>query len=118
MNGAPVSVIPALGAGTLIEVLSAVFDYVYGTAQYTSGGAIGLFYGAETGPLASGTLASTFLTTPTVDQIGLVDGALASSASSTVLNTAIVVSNQSGAFATGNGTMIVKVKYRVHIGLS
>ena len=118
MNTTPVSVIPAQGAGTLIEVLSAVADYIYGTAQYTSGGAIGLFYGVETGPLATATLASTFLTSPTVNQIGIMEGALASSASSTVLNTAIVISNQSGVFATGNGTMIVKVKYRVHIGLS
>ena len=112
-----VPIIAAQGAGTLIEVLSYTLENVYGTAQFTAGGAIQLSYGAGVTIPASATVAATFLTSPTAKQVIVAAGALASNLFSAVGNTAIRLACATQEFATGDGTMVVKVAYRVHSGL-
>src|ERR1022692_5199448 len=61
LNSAPPAIIAAAGAGTLIEVLSAVLENVFLTAAFANGGVIQLSYGASTTVPASATVAATFL---------------------------------------------------------
>ncbi len=117
MHATPIPILPAQGAGTLIEVISMVLENIFLTGAYANGGAIGLYYGAAASVLASATLASTFLTSPAANQIGMVAGALASNLSSAVLNQPLVLSCAGAEFITGAGSLIARVKYRVHTGL-
>jgi hypothetical protein len=119
MSVTPLVLVPAQGAGTVIEVVSCLLELVYGSAVFAGGGAIGLYYSANTGPLASTTVAATFLTTPTVNQVALMTDALASAAASTVENEPLVLSNATAPFTAGTGsTLNVRLKYRLHSGLA
>lgn len=115
--GTGTALVAAQGAGTLIEILSLLLENVYLTAAFTAGGAIQASYGAGVTIPASATVASTFLTSPAASQSILVAGALASNLSSAVLNTAVNLACATQEFATGAGSLIVKVAYRVHTGL-
>lgn len=114
-----VAILPAQGAGTLIEIVSMVLENVFLTAAYANGGAIQLSYGAAptTTIPASATIAATFLTSPTASQSILVAGALASNLSSAVLNTAVSLNAATADFITGAGSLKYRIAYRVHSGL-
>lgn len=112
-----IQIVAAQGAGTLIEVTSCVLENVYGTAAFTAGGVIQLSYGAGVTIPASATVAATFLTSPAAKQVIVLAGALGTNLLSSVGNTAIRLACATQDFATGDGTMVVKVAYRVHAGL-
>lgn len=116
----PTVVIPAQGAGTLIDIESVVFENIFGTAAFTAGAAFGLYYGNDaSGVLAlSATVAATFLTSPVANQIIKQAGGLATNLASAALNTKVVVACATQDFATGAGSLTMKVAYRVHTGLS
>lgn len=117
LNSAPTAIIAAAGAGTLIEVLSAVLENVFLTGAFANGGVIQLSYGASTTTPASATVAATFLTSPTANQVIVLAGALATNLASAALNTAIYLACATADFITGAGHVTVKVAYRVHTGL-
>jgi hypothetical protein len=118
LNSAPTTILAAQGAGSLIEVVSVIFENVFLTAAFANGGAIALYYGNDsTGVLASATVAATFLTSPAASQSIMVAGALASNLSSAVLNTKLVLACATADFITGAGSLKVRVNYRVHFGL-
>jgi hypothetical protein len=117
-NSAPLIIVPAQGAGTLIEVVSLVLENVYLTAAFANGGALALYYGVDaTGVLASATVAATFLTSPAANQMIMAAGALATNLSSNVLNKGLAFANPTADFITGAGSLIGKLTYRVHTGL-
>ena len=116
LNATPVSIVPAQGAGTLVEVISAVFENLYTTAAFAAGSALGLVYGAA-GVAAAPTVAATFLTSPAANQTIMVAGAIATQLSSAVLNTAVVLQAASTEFTTGGGSLTVRCSYRVHRGM-
>ena len=116
LNATPVSIVPAQGAGTLVEVISAVFENLYKTAAFAAGSALGLVYGAA-GVAAAPTVAATFLTSPAANQTIMVAGAIATQLSSAVLNTAVVLQAASTEFTTGGGSLTVRCAYRVHRGM-
>ena len=118
-NTAPVTLLAAQGAGTLIEVISLTIEAVYGSAAFVGGGAIAAYLGTNSGGvLASATIAATFLTTFAASQVIRVAGAQAVAASTTVLNKALVLANPTADFTSGTAaTGIVKLVYRVHSGL-
>lgn len=118
LHSVGVPIIPAQGAGTLIEIVSMVLENVFLTAAYASGGAIQLSYGtgASTTIPATATVAATFLTSPVASQVISVAGALATNLSSAILNTGIVLAAASNDFTTGAGSLIYHVQYRVHSG--
>lgn len=119
LNTAPVSVIAAQGAGTLIEVTSAVLELVYGSAAFTGGGTVQLSYGNATTYPASVTIAATVFTTFAANQAILFAGAMAVTATTNTLNKAIFLFGNTGNFAVGTGaTGILKIAYRVHSNLS
>lgn len=114
----PITLVAAQGAGSLIEVMGVTLENVYGTAAFTSGGVISINYkNGGTLTAAATTIAATFLTSPTANQSTLLTPALASALSSNVVNMPVVITNATGNFATGDGTVIVHCRYRVHTGL-
>lgn len=117
MYTTPVELIPAPAAGSFVVVQQAILVNENGGTAWTSGGAITIGYSnANPGsPNAlSGTIAATFLTSPIVKQILTLAGAqIASAAESTVDALGIFISNATGVFATGTGTLKVRLLYTV-----
>jgi hypothetical protein len=117
MYTTPVELLPAPGATAFYVVTQAILVNENGGTAWTSGGAITIGYSnANPGsPNAlTGTVAATFLTSPTVTQaITLAGAQIASSATSALVNLGIFISNATGVFATGTGTLKVKLIYSV-----
>lgn len=114
----PIQVIPAKGAGTLIELTTCTLDLKRGSAAFTSGGTVTFGWGAtDATTAAAATIASTVFTTFTASQAITVAGAMAVTADSLTLNLPIWVSAGSADFATGTGaTGVLDCSYRVHSG--
>ena len=113
-----VSIIPAQGTGTLIEVQRATLDLAYGSANFAGAGIGQLSYGNATTYPASATFANAFYTTFAANQAISVAGALASTASTNILNTAVWY-NANANFTSGTGASgVLSVGYRVISGLS
>jgi hypothetical protein len=113
----PVELIPAPKAGSFIVVQQAIFVNENGGTAWTAGGAITVGYSnANPGSpdALSGTVAATFLTSPTVKQILTLAGAqIASAAESTVDALGIFISNATQLFATGTGVLKIRLLYTV-----
>ena len=115
MSVTPVQLVAAPGSNRIVVPVAYQFTYLFDTAQYAAGGAIGVEYGntaALAGPAASTTLAAatfngyaasnTFTLTPDVTDT------LAN-----VVNAGLFLSNTVGAFTTGAGTLKVNTLYMV-----
>jgi hypothetical protein len=113
MYDTPVVIIPAPSATSIIMLSRIVGVYLFGTAQYTAGGAIGLEAGAVAhgaGPARSTTLAAatfngyaasnTFELTP--DNTDTV---------ANLIGLGVYLSNATADFATGDGTLYMDVNY-------
>lgn len=118
MYDTPVQLIAAPGAGKLILIDSILWDIAFVSAQYDAGGAIAAQYGNTVhggGPAASGSLAAASLNG--VAASGFLSNAgsagLLNVAASASENTAVYLSNASGAFTTGDSTVNLYIKYRV-----
>jgi hypothetical protein len=113
----PVELIPAPAAGSFIVVDQAILVNENGGTAWTGGGALTIGYSnANPGsPNAlTGTIAATFLTSPTVKQIITLAGAqIASAAESTVDALGIFISNAGAVFATGTGSLKIRLLYSV-----
>lgn len=118
LHSAPALLLAAPGAGLLIDVDSVLLNYVYGTTQFASGGAIQASYGAGA-TAATGTVAATFLTSPTANQITKLAGGsgMSNILSSAALNTAIYLYAATGDFTTGDGSLVALIKYRIISGM-
>jgi hypothetical protein len=117
MYTTPVQIVAAPGSGKLILIDSILWDIAFVSAQYTAGGAIQAQYGNTThgaGPAASASIAAATLNG--VAASGFIangSGAATLNAPATVENTAVYMSNATQAFATGDSTVTLYVKYRV-----
>ena len=113
----PVQLLPAPGVGLAYVVNKAtLIDENTGTA-YASGGAITVGYGttASTSALAS-TVAATFLTSGTTYQWIAESGVLNSViTAANATNQPIYITNATGAFTTGTGTLKVVIEYMVAV---
>jgi hypothetical protein len=113
----PVELIPAPAAGSFIVVDQAILVNENGGTAWTAGGAITIGYSnANPGSpdALTGTIAAAFLTSPIVKQIITLAGAqIASAAESTVDALGIFISNATQAFATGTGTLKIRLLYTV-----
>lgn len=124
MFAAPVQVLPAQGAGTLIVVTKGVANAVFGSAAFTGGGNIALYYGSVSPPvsLGSNTIVPAFLTTFSANQIVNMGGANGAAVnvvvSSIALNKGLFVSNATAPYAVGTGaTVTFTIQYYVLSGL-
>jgi hypothetical protein len=118
MEATPVQLVPAAGAGTMLQVVSCILENLNTGTAYANGGVIGLYYGTtnQTYP-ASGTVAATFLTTPTAKAIAVLAQGITDDLSADVLNQALSISNATAPFITGTGTLKVYLTYAVLAGL-
>jgi hypothetical protein len=111
----PLLIIPAQGAHTWIVCTNSIYEFDYGTTQYTAGGAFGLQYDSTVH--AGGTAASATLAAATINGFTANNGfTLAGAATGTMasmVNKGIYLCNATAAFATGDSTITATIPYKV-----
>lgn len=112
MYTTPVSLVAAPGAGYVLAFEKAVLIYDSTATAYTGGGVITINYGGG-GAAQSSNLAATFLT-GAGDKIFNLEKLNAASGLTMPVNTALVITNASGAFATGTGVCRCYITYSVY----
>ena len=116
MYAAPLQLIAPPGAGKQIVVQRAVAAMTFVAAQYASGGNVALQYDSTVhgaGPLASAVVAAATVNAYAASSdVGLA-GADTSGASSAKTNKGLYISNDTGAFTTGDGTWNIHVWYEI-----
>lgn len=118
LNSTPITLVTAQGAGTIIQVDKISLNYIYNSTTYASGGAISAIYGTNTAKAATGTAAASVITGTSNGFATLLPTAIAQNGTLTdYVNKAISLSNATGAFTTGNGTIAYKVFYTVLSGI-
>jgi hypothetical protein len=119
MNGTPVTLVAAPGAGKAIIVDEIELFHDYSTAAYTSGGDLSIEYATSGTDVL--TIDSTFVTgaadantvtKPTVYTSSGTDTGFDLAANT---NKAIQATNATGAFANGNAANIIKWRIRYHV---
>lgn len=112
---APVQIIPAQGAHTIVVVNNVFVEFDYGTTQFAAGGAAGLQYDSTVH--LAGTAATATVAAATINGFAANNGfTLAGAATGTMasmVNKGIYWSNATGAFTTGDSSMILNVRYDV-----
>lgn len=115
MYATPVQAIAAPGSGKAIIVKQVFVQHEYGSAAFTGGGAIVLQYGNTAngaGRKCADTLSADVLTT--AEKRGqMQNGQLAASTSTDYENVAAFFSNETAAFATGDGTATYSIWYSI-----
>jgi hypothetical protein len=107
MNATPLTLVPAPGAGLSIIVDWIAFKYIYAGTVFASGGAISFQYSG--GASVTTTVPAATLTTAASATIAV--GNLAADVTA-VINTAVTMTNATGAFTGGTGaSVIVSVSY-------
>lgn len=107
---APILIAPAPGTNFMYTDVSAQFLDTYGSAQFTTGGSVGIQYG-NTANLA-GTLATSTVTNTEVNGIAansifsLIPATVVPTAKASIANAGLYLSNDTAAFAAGTGAII------------
>lgn len=110
MNGAPVVILPAPGAGKAIIVTNFIFEYVYGTTAYQNGGQVQLNYTGQALQASAGlSAANTLLQGASCVTSGI--GPTAARPNAQIANTGISLTNGTAPFIAGDGTANVTVLY-------
>ena len=115
MNATPVSVVAAPGEGKVLEFISATLVYDYDTAQYGGGGDVTLAYDSG-GATVSNTVVKANSFGATGDKVYSLNAVNAAGGYSMPVNTALVITNATGAFTdpgTAAGVGRLKIAYRV-----
>lgn len=112
MYATPVTVVAAPGAGYALAFKSAVLIYDSTATAYTNGGVITINYGGG-GAAQSSNLAATFLT-GAGDKVFNLEKLNGAGGLTMPVNTALVITNASGAFTTGTGVCRLQITYTVH----
>jgi hypothetical protein len=115
MYTTPVQLIAAPGSSKVISLDDVVFYLSYGTATYAGGGTVELNYDTDgTQLLGTTNVASCITTSSSNVQKGNILPISTSTFNITVgINKAIVITNNTGVFTTGDGTLKVFLKYRI-----
>lgn len=111
MYTTPIVVAPALGTEYAYNFDSAVLIYDSTATAFTAGGAISINYSG--GAATSTTLAATFLT-GAGDKVWNMQKVEGTVGFTMPVNTALVITNATQAFATGTGVCRLQITYRVH----
>lgn len=116
MYAAPVLLVAAPGTHVALVVEEFVLETIYGTTQYTAGGAVGVQYDSTLhagGAPASATIAAATINGYAANAVVGVQGSLASAAASAVVNKGLYLANATQAFATGDSTFVYHLWYSV-----
>ncbi len=119
MNGTPVTLVAAPGAGKAIVVDEVELLHSYSTAAYTGGGDVSIEYATSGTDVV--TIADTFVTDTSSASTLVKPDVYTSTGSdngfslSANVNKAIQVTNASGAFGAGNAANILKYRVRYHV---
>lgn len=116
MYGAPVQLVAAPGANKVIVVDKIVLNMTFVSAQYAAGGVVAAQYDSTVhgaGSPASATIAAATINGYAASTGIMVDGAMASVLFTAMVNKGLYLSNQTGAFTTGDSTWKIQVWYRV-----
>lgn len=111
MRTTPVALVPAPGANNLIIVEDIVFKMVRTATAFTGGGAVEFRYTDGAGAKVTADVSAILVTGAAGTAYSNVAGV--TTELTPVANAAIVITNATAAFATGTGTGVVSVKYRV-----
>lgn len=114
----PIVALAAPGANRMYTDVSAQFAMTYGSAQFTTGGALGLQYGNTAnlaGTKATGTIAGATVNGIAASSVfALIPAAVTATATASIVNQGIYLSNDTAAFAVGTGaTFVIQVNARV-----
>lgn len=116
MYATPVQVLPAPGAGKSYLIFGFGINYTEATAAYTAGGNVTLQFG-NTAHAAAGvvtnTIANTVFNSATNTLAYATGSGVIVTGTQAYVNTAVYISNASGAFATGAGTAVLVIYYSV-----
>ena len=108
MYATPYTLIPAPGAGKINNIDSVLYYFDYGTTQYTSGGDISIIE-ETSGTNLVASFDKTFITGTTNSIVKR--NATETTSTSLVENKATQITNATGAFASGDGTLKVIINY-------
>lgn len=111
LNATPVTLIPAMGAGTVIVVAGVTFKMVTTATAYASGGALEFRYTNASGAKVTADIAAGVVTAGAGTSYTSVAGVTTSLTN--VVNSPIIVDNATAAFTTGTGTAVVGIRYNV-----
>jgi hypothetical protein len=116
----PVQVVAAPGATSVVDVIDATLNLVFGSAAFSGGGAAQLSYGTGVTTAASSTWAAANFTGLAANRIDKVLGAnIAATTTSTVLNKAVNYTNATAVFTAGTGASgLLSVSYRIINGVA
>ncbi len=119
LNSAPKTLVAAQGADTVVEFISAMLIFDYGTVAYDGvAGGEDLVIEYATGQDLSASIEVTGFLDQANDEIRLIPKDLTVFPITTDLvplkNSAVRLLMKTGEIATGDGTMTVKVSYRIH----
>ncbi len=111
--GTPITLVPARGADTAIEFISAVLIHDAGTAYVEPSAPDDMVIEYDTGTDLSASIDATNFLTVTDDEIRLVPSTLALTVDLVPeKNAGIQLLNTGGDYTTGTGTMTIKITYR------
>jgi hypothetical protein len=118
MFASPVQLIPAGGAGTLIDPGSLLIELNVSGTPYVGGGNVTILWGGVQGNLAINVNQFAGPTTPQIILVNnLVLGTTTSAPVASVLNQPLLLTNLIGAFTGGSGNVIVTGDYQLYSGL-
>lgn len=113
MNGTPVAVVGAPGAGKAIVVDSVLFEMTTTSTQFTGGGAVSLVYHGGSVAVHAGSVPASTVTTTAGTTNTLLGPAVATNGTVVPANTGVDITNATAVFAAGTGTAKVQIKYRI-----
>lgn len=112
LYGSEHTLVPAPGAGKAVVFESATVSFSYGTVQFTGGGDLRFYYAGQTTSLSATPNFADNIQAAADSALSLDNQADAAGGEPLFENTAIILTNVTAAFANGDGTMKVNVRYR------
>jgi hypothetical protein len=113
MNGAPVAILAAPGSGKAIVVDRILFKMVTTATAFTSGGTVQFNYTGGSVATHAGTIPAAVVTAGAGTSYTELGPAVATNGTTLTANVGVSITNNTGAFATGTGTAVVYIEYRV-----
>ena len=114
MNASPVEIVAAPGAGKIILVDQFLMSFTYGTTQFTGGGDYRIEYGGVTGTNIMSVAGDANVIKAAANDLEFFGNVAASQVYSlSHINSAVNITNAGAAFADGDGTLKIFIRYRV-----